>query len=147
MTKNKTRFTDASVEDFIAARGSEQQRADCRKLIALMRQLTSKPPKMWGPSIVGFGSYRYTYESGHRGEAPLASFAMRGRDLVIYIMPDEDDQKSLLSRLGPHRMGKSCLYFRRLGDLDRSVLRKLVAGSIARLKRRYGGAAGAGNVA
>lgn len=136
MTEIKTRFTGASVENHIAARGSEQQRADCRELIVLLRQLTRKPPKMWGPSIVGFGSYRYTYESGHSGEAPLASFAIRGRDLVIYVVPEQDDQKSLLSRLGPHRIGKSCLYFKRLADLDRSVLRKLVASSIAKLKRR-----------
>ena len=137
MTRIKTTFTDASVEEYIAARGGEEQRADCRELIALLGQLTQEQPRMWGPSIVGFGSYRYTYESGHSGEAPLASFAIRGRDLVIYVVPEQDDEKSLLSGLGPHRMGKSCLYFRRLADLDRSVLRKLVAGSIARLQRRY----------
>jgi hypothetical protein len=138
MAENKTKFTDASVEDYIAARGSEQQRADCRELIALLEKATRQPPKMWGPSIVGFGSYRYTYESGHSGEAPLAGFAIRGRELVIYVLAEQDEQKSLLSKLGPHKMGKSCLYFKRLADLDRSVLEKLVVGSVAEVRRRYG---------
>src|SRR5262245_50358846 len=142
MAENKTKPTGASVEDYIAARGSDQQRADCRELIALLTKATRQPPTMWGPSIVGFGSYRYTYESGHSGEAPLTGFAIRGRELVVYLMP-EDEQKSLLSKLGPHKMGKSCLYFKRLADLDRSVLAKLVAGSIASVKRRYGQHGGA----
>ena len=138
MAENKTKPTDASVEDYLAERGSEQQRADCRELIALLKKATRQPPRMWGPSIVGFGSYRYTYESGHTGEAPLAGFAIRGRELVIYMVADQAQQKSLLSRLGPHRMTKSCLYFKRLADLDRSVLQKLVAGSVAGVRRRYG---------
>ena len=138
MAQNKTRFTGASVDDYIAARGSEQQRADCRKLMALLKKVTRQPPRMWGPSIVGFGSFRYTYESGHSGEAPLAGFAIRGRELVIYLDPKQGEEKALLSRLGPHRMCKSCLYFKRLADLDTSVLEKLVAGSIAEAKRRSG---------
>jgi hypothetical protein len=138
MAKNKTQATGASVEDYIVARGSEQQRADCRELIALLEKATQQPPKMWGPSIVGFGSYRYTYESGHSGEAPLAGFAIRGRELVLYLMPEQEEQKSLLSRLGPHKMGKSCLYFKRLADLDRSVLEKLIVGSIAEVRRQSG---------
>lgn len=139
MAENKTKPTGASVEDYIAARGSEQQRADCRELMALLEKSTQQPPKMWGPSIVGFGSYRYTYESGHGGEAPLAGFAIRGRELVIYVLAEQAEQKSLLSQLGPHQMGKSCLYFKRLADLDRAVLEKLVAGSVAEVRRRYGG--------
>jgi hypothetical protein len=138
MVENKTKFTGASVDDYIAARGSEQQRADCRELIALLGKITRQRPKMWGPSIVGFGSYRYTYESGHSGEAPLAGFAIRGRELVIYLVPEQDERKSLLSKLGPHKMRKSCMYFKRLADLDRSVLEKLVVGSIAEVRRRYG---------
>jgi hypothetical protein len=137
MARNKTRFTDASVEDYIAVRGSEQQRADCRALIALLKKVTRQPPRMWGPSIVGFGSYRYTYDSGHSGEAPLTGFAIRGRELVVYLVADQDEQKSLLSDLGPHKMTRSCLYFKRLADLDRSVLQKLVASSVADVRRRY----------
>jgi hypothetical protein len=143
MAENKTKPTDASVEDYIAVRGSEQQRADCRELIALLKKVTQQPPRMWGPSIVGFGSYRYTYESGHTGEAPLTGFAIRGRELVIYLVAERAEQKSLRSRLGPHKMGKSCLYFKRLADLDKSVLQKLVAGSVAGVRRRYGKHGGA----
>lgn len=138
MAENRTGPTDESVDTCIAERGDEQQRADCRDLIALMERATQQPPKMWGPSMVGFGSYRYTYESGRTGEAPLAGFAIRGRELVIYLAPAQLEQKSLLSRLGPHRTGKSCLYFKRLADLDRAVLQQLVAGSIAEVRRRYG---------
>jgi hypothetical protein len=138
MAENKTKPTDASVEDYIARRGSERQRDDCRELIALFRNATRQPPRMWGPSIVGFGSYRYTYESGHTGEAPLAGFAIRGRELVIYLVAEQDEQKFLLSRLGPHRMTRSCLYFKRLADLDRSVLQELVARSVEEVRRRYG---------
>ncbi len=93
---------------------------------------------MWGPSIVGYGSYRYTYESGRTGEAPLAGFAIRGRELVVYLLPEGDTQKSLLSKLGKHRRSKSCLYFNKLADLDRSVLEQLVTNSIAEVKRLYG---------
>ena len=142
MAENKTKFTSASVENYIAVRGNEQQRADCQELIALFKEVTQQPPKMWGPSIVGFGSYRYTYESGHTGEAPLAGFAIRGRELVIYLA-EQEERKGLLSKLGPHKMGKSCLYFKRLADLDRSVLEKLVAGSVAEMRRRYGEHGGA----
>lgn len=138
MAENKTKPTDARVEDYLLARGSEQQRADCRELIALLRKATRQPPRMWGPSIVGFGSYRYTYESGHSGEAPLAGFAIRGRELVIYLALEQAERKSLLPKLGPHRMTKSCLYVRRLADLDRSVLGQLVVGSVAEVKRRHG---------
>ena len=137
MAQNKTRPTDASVEDYIASRANAQQRADCRALMALFRKVTRHSPKMWGPSIVGYGSFRYTYESGRTGESPLAAFAIRGRDLVVYVWPDGEEQRSLLSRLGKHKMGKSCLYFKQLADLDRATLEKLVVGSIADVKRRY----------
>jgi hypothetical protein len=138
MAENKTKPTGASVEEYIDARGSEEQRADCHELMAMLRKVTRQAPRMWGPSIVGFGSYRYTYESGRTGEAPLAGFAIRGRDLVLYVDADGDAQQALLARLGPHRMGKVCLYFRRLAALDRAVLEKLVAGSVDAVRRRYG---------
>jgi len=137
MAENKTQPTGASVKDYLAARGSEQQRADCRELMALLEKVTQQSPKMWGPSIVGYGSYRYTYESGRTGEAPLAGFAIRGRELVVYLMTEGSQQKALLSKLGKHRVGKSCLYFRQLADLDTAVLEQLVAGSVADMMRRY----------
>src|SRR5687767_788501 len=138
MAENKTKPTDASVADYILSRASEQQRTDCDELMGLLEKVTQHSPKMWGPSIVGYGSYRYTYESGRTGEAPLAGFAIRGRELVVYLVAEGEAQRSLLSRLGKHRMGKSCLYFRQLADLDRSALEKLVVGSIAEARRRYG---------
>lgn len=143
MAENKTKPTDADVEDYIASRASEQQRADCRELMILLQKITRQPPRMWGPSIVGYGVYRYTYESGRTGEAPVAGFAIRGRRLVVYLVAEGDRQKSLLSRLGKHEMGKSCLYFRQLADLDKSVLEQLVAGSIAEVRRRHGQHGGA----
>ena len=138
MAENKTKPTDASVDAYIASRANAQQRADCRELMALLKRVTRKVPRMWGPSMVGYGSYRYTYESGRTGEAPLACFAIRGRELVVYLVAEGHAQRSLLSKLGRHRMGKTCLYFKQLADLDKSVLEKLVVGSIAEIRRRYG---------
>ena len=138
MAETKTKPTGASVDEYITSRASGQQEADCRELIALLKKVTGQPPHMWGPSIVGFGSYRYTYESGHTGEAPLTGCAIRGRDLVIYMAADGKEPQALLARLGKHKMGKSCLYFRQLADLDLAVLEKLVKGSVEEVKRRGG---------
>ena len=143
MAELKTKATNASVEDYIASRASEQQRADCKALMSMLRKITRQGPKMWGPSIVGYGSYRYTYESGRTGEMAIAGFAIRGRDLVIYVDAETKEQQALLSRLGKHSMGKSCLYFRRLADLDKTVLEQIVANSVAEVKRRYGRSRGA----
>lgn len=139
MAENKTKPTDASVDDYIASRANEQQRADCRELMALLKKVTRRPPTMWGPSIVGYGVYRYSYPSGHTGESPVAGFAIRGRELVVYVSVDGEKQRSLLAKLGKHRMTKVCLYFKRLADLDKSVLEQLIAGSVAEVRRKYGG--------
>ena len=138
MAENKTKPTNASVDDYIASRANAQQEADCRELMALFKKLTRQKPRMWGPSMVGYGSYRYTYESGRTGEAPLACFAIRGRELVVYLFPEGRAQGSLLSRLGKHKMSGCCLYFKQLADLDTAVLEKLVVSSIAEAKRRHG---------
>lgn len=138
MAENKTRPTDASVEEYIASRANDQQRKDCRELMALFRKITRQKPRMWGPSIVGYGTIRYTYASGHTGEMPMAAFAIRGRDLVVYVSCEGKGQKSLVSRVGKHRIGKSCLYFRQLADLDMTILEKIVSGSIAEAKQLYG---------
>jgi hypothetical protein len=137
MADNKTKPTAASVEDYLVSRANEQQRADCQELMALLKKVTRQRPTMWGPSMVGYGVYRYTYESGRTGEAPVAGFAIRGRQLVVYLVAESDKQKSLLSKLGKHKMTKSCLYFRQLADLDKVVLERLVAGSVAEVRRRY----------
>lgn len=138
MAENKTKPTDASVEDYIASRANAQQRSDCRELMVLFKRVTEHSPKMWGPSIVGYGSYRYNYESGRTGEAPLTGFAIRGRELVIYLVAEGEEQRSLLSKLGKYKIGKSCLYFKQLNDLDRLTLEKLVVNSVAGVRRRYG---------
>jgi hypothetical protein len=138
MAENKTKPTDASVEGYIASRASEQQRVDCKELMALLKKVTQKQPRMWGPSMVGYGSFKYKYDSGRTGEMPLAAFAIRGRELVVYVMAEGETQRSLLKKVGKHKMGKTCLYFKRLADLDKSVLEKLVVGSIAEARQRYG---------
>jgi hypothetical protein len=138
MAENKTKPTNASVDDYIASRANAQQQADCRELRALLTRVTRQAPRMWGPSIVGYGSYRYTYESGRTGEAPLTGFAIRGRELVVYIVTEGRAQRSLLAKLGKHKTGKVCLYFKQLADIDRTVLEQLVAHSIAHITRRYG---------
>jgi hypothetical protein len=138
MAENKTKPTPANVEDYIASRANAQQRIDCQALMALFQKITKQSPVMWGPSIVGYGSYRYTYESGRTGESPLAGFAIRGRELVVYVSCEGDKQRLLLSKLGKHRLTKSCLYFKQLADLDLSVLEKVVVESISEVKQRYG---------
>ena len=137
MATTKTRPTGASVEAYLASRASPEQLADCRAIMAICRRVTKQQPKMWGPSMVGYGSYTYTYESGHSGDAFLAGFAVRGRELVVYLLADSAEQVALLAKLGRHSMGKSCLYFKRLADLDAKVLEALIAGSVAGIKRRY----------
>lgn len=136
MTAPRTRPTDVSVESHIAAIANEDQRNDAYALIALMRRVTRQEPRMWGPSIVGFGSYHYKYASGHEGDSALAAFAVRGRELVVYITGFEG-RDVLLARLGKHRIGKVCVYVRRLADVDLKVLETLIAQSVAETKRRY----------
>jgi hypothetical protein len=138
MAENKTKPTGESVEEYLASRGDERQRADGRWLIALLERITGAPATMWGPSIVGFGHYVYTYESGRSGEMPVVGFAIRGREFVLYLTAESADQRALLAGLGPHRMGKSCLYVKRLAGLDPGILEQLVVGSVAEVRRRYG---------
>jgi hypothetical protein len=138
MAENKTKATDANVDEHIAAIGSEEQRKDCLSLVKLMSKITKAKPRLWGPSIVGFGSYHYKYESGREGDAGLTGFASRKNGIVVYLVASGPDQDALLARLGRHKMGKSCLYIRRLSEVDAQVLEQLVAGSVAEVKRRYG---------
>jgi hypothetical protein len=133
----KTKPTKVSANSHIAAIANEEQRNDAQTLLALMRRVTKQEPRMWGPSMVGFGSYHYKYASGHEGDSALAAFAVRGRELVVYIAPDFEGRDVLLDKLGKHKTGKVCLYIRRLADVDLKVLETLVARSIADTKRRY----------
>jgi len=137
MSVTKTKPTQVSVESHIAAIANEEQRNDARSLIVLMRKVTKQEPRMWGPSIVGFGSYHYKYASGHEGDSALTGFAARGRDLVVYLAPDFEGRDDLLAKLGEHKTGKVCVYIRRLANTDLNVLEKLVARSVADTKSRY----------
>jgi hypothetical protein len=127
----KTVPTSADVDAFLEAVPAENRRADAYALLELMRSVTGEPPVMWGPSIVGFGSYHYRYESGRTGDAPLAGFSPRKANLVVYLVGGyEDRYPKLLEQLGPHKTGKSCLYLKRLGDVDLDVLRQLIERSM-----------------
>jgi hypothetical protein len=137
VSKLKTKPTAVSVDSHLAAIANEEQRNDARTVVALMRSVTRQEPRMWGPSIVGFGSYHYKYASGHEGESALAGFAVRGRELVVYIAEGFEGRDVLLARLGQHRSGKVCVYIRRLADVDLRVLETLVARSVAETKRLY----------
>lgn len=137
MYEAKTKPTAASVRAYVDAIADKQRRADCRVLIALLARVTGCRPKMWGPGIVGFGSYHYRYASGHEGDAPLAGFSSRKAALSIYVMAGFEGSGALLARLGKHKVAKACLYVKRLADIDLKVLQKIAAGSVAEMKRRY----------
>jgi hypothetical protein len=139
MAETKTKPTDVSVDVYLASKATPDQLTDCKAIMAMCKRVTQQQPKMWGPSIVGYGSYSYRYESGHSGDACLTGFAIRGKDLVVYLVAESPEQVELLAKLGKHKMGKSCLYFKRLADLDVKVLEALIAGSVAEVKRRYPG--------
>jgi hypothetical protein len=125
------RPTGAAVEEFLAAVPDAQRQADARRLCALMQEITGEPPTMWGPSIVGFGSYHYRYDSGREGDSPLAGFSPRKQHLVVYLVGGyETRHRSTLARLGPHKTGKSCLYLKRLSDVDVAALRELIDRSV-----------------
>lgn len=134
MAENKTKPTAASVTEYIASRANEEQQRDCKRLMALCKRVTGAKPVMWGPSIVGYGKCRYTTPAGRSGEMPLAAFAIRGRHLVVYLDWDDPARARLLKQLGPHEIGKSCLYLKRLADIDEAVLEQLVASSVARAR-------------
>ncbi len=137
MSDLKTRQNDASVDAYLDAVEHPRRRDDARTLLALMRRVTGEPPTMWGTSIVGFGSYHYTYASGREGDWPVVGFAPRKQNLALYIMPGFSRYGALLERLGKHRTGKSCLYLNKLEDVDMEVLEELLRDSVAEMKRRY----------
>jgi hypothetical protein len=136
MAENKTKETTVDPRDFIKQIDNEEKRKDSEDLIRLMSKVTGKPPKMWGPTIVGFGKYRYKYESGREGESCLTGFSPRKPTLVLYLGPGLEDEK-LMSRLGKHKTGKSCLYIKRLADVDRAVLKELVTKSVEKIRKRH----------
>ena len=137
MADPKTVPTGASVEKFIAAIPDESRREDCTALVKLMRGVTRAQPRMWGPSIVGFGTYHYVYASGREGDWPLVGFSPRKQDLSLYLMCQFERHSALMKKLGKYKTGKSCLYLKRLADVDLKVLRELVRVSFAETKARH----------
>jgi hypothetical protein len=137
MVEAKTKPTAASIDAYLESRASPEQLADCKTLMAVLKRVTKEQPKMWGPSIVGYGSYSYKYESGRTGESCITGFAVRGRELVVYLVAESQEQKELLAKLGKHKIGKSCLYIKRLADIDTKVLETLIAKSVSEVKRRH----------
>ena len=138
MAKNKTAETKASVEKFINTFvTTEQKRQDSFKLIEIFKGLTGFEPKMWGPTIIGFGSYHYKYDSGHEGDAPLAAFAPRKDSLVIYFATEYKNRELLLSQLGKHRSSKACVYVKKLSDIDLNILCIMTVNSMNYTKKLY----------
>lgn len=134
MAENKTKPTRVSVEGIIAKIKDEERRRDCRTLLALLGRATGEKPVMWG-SMVGFGQMHYRYASGHEGDCFKMGFASRRPDLVLYVTCGPQRHAALLEKLGKHKLGKSCLYIRRLADVDGGVLEKLIAACAREMKR------------
>lgn len=139
MAENKTKPTEASVADYLAAIEDDARRKDCQALVRLMTKASKQKPTMWGTAIVGFGRYHYRYDSGREGDTCLLGFASRKGDISIYGLGDFPAKEKLLGKLGKHKMGKGCLYVRRLDDVDTKVLDELFARSLAERKRRHEG--------
>ena len=137
MSGNKPVENDGDVDAYIASVDDENKRADCIVLKEMMERVSGEPAKMWGPSIVGFGSYHYKYDSGREGDFMLTGFAARKANLSIYIMPGFDPYTDELAKLGKHKVAKSCLYIKRLSDIDPAVLEEMVADSVKRMREMY----------
>jgi hypothetical protein len=137
MAENKTKATELSVPAFISALTDETRRADAKALTKMMQSVTGEKPKMWGPSIVGFGSYHYTYESGREGDMPVVGFSPRKAATVVYGAIGFGDADALLATLGKHTTGKGCLYIKKLADVDAKVLEALVSKAVAAKRARH----------
>ena len=131
MAENKTKPTQLSVTAFIDALADPTRRADAKVLVKLMQTATGEKPKMWGPSIIGFGSYHYKYESGREGDAPLIAFSPRKAATVLYSVTAFSDSDALLAKLGKHTIGKGCLYIKKVADVDQQVLKTMFRRSLA----------------
>lgn len=137
MAENKTKPTAASVADFLDAVPNAQRRADAKKVCAMMERLSGYSPVLWGPSIVGFGSYHYRYDSGREGDAGRIGFSPRSTALVLYLVDGYKGKEAQLARLGKHKTGVSCLYINKLSDVDEGVLEEMVRDSLAYMDEKY----------
>ncbi len=138
MAELKTKKNDASVEAYLKSIKDEQRQADCRALVTLLSGITKAGPKMWGSSIVGFGDYHYVYETGREGDWFLTGFSSRKQALTIYAMACLVDSNPDMEKLGKFKHGKSCIYVKKLDDIDLKVLARIIKQSNAEIKRRYG---------
>lgn len=134
----KTKENEASVEDFINKIEDETKRNDAWKIAAMMEKASGKPPKMWGASIIGFDQYHYKYESGREGDMCRIGFSPRKQNLVVYIVDGFEKYDDLMSKLGKHSIGKSCLYFKKLSDIDENILKELIELSVKWFNDKYG---------
>ena len=134
MAEIKTKLTDVSVEDFLNSIADETRRADCFAVLELIRKATKTEAKMWGASIVGFGSYHYKYASGHEGDMCLVGFASRKDAIVLYLCGRDENVEELLPKLGKYKSGKGCLYIKKLADVDQKVLQVLIKYSVTKIK-------------
>jgi len=139
MAENKTKPTQQKVSEFIAGIEDRVKRADCRELMKMMSAITGHRAKMWGPDIVGYGNYHYRYESGREGDFFLTGFSPRKQALSIYIISGFSLYPELMAKLGKYKTGKSCLYVKKLDDLDRAVLAQLARESVAHIRKKYPG--------
>ena len=137
MAKTKTHKTDVDVMEYINKLDDERKRADSLKLIELMTSITGHQPYMYGPSIIGFGNYHYKYASGHEGDAPIAGFSPRKAAISLYIATHFNGRDELLKQLGKHRSAVSCVYFKKLDDIDMTVLKQLVTASTKHIQKVY----------
>jgi hypothetical protein len=139
MAENKTKATKVSVAAFVDALTDDTKRADTKALVKMMQSATGEKPAMWGPSIIGFGSYHYVYESGREGDMPLVGFSPRKAAIVLYSMTGAKGAEALLAKLGKHTTGKGCLYVKKLADVDEKVLERLVVASVAAKRAKRSG--------
>lgn len=133
----KTKATDQSVEKFISEIADDKMRDDCFTVLDIMKTVTKEEPKLWGGSMVGFGRYHYKYESGREGEWFITGFSPRKQNLTLYIMSGFTGYDELMTKLGKYKTGKSCLYVKRLEDIDQSILKTLIKKSIAHVSKQY----------
>jgi hypothetical protein len=138
MSELKTKKTDQKVQDFLDTVSDDTVRRDCHEIVKIMQEVTGEPPAMWGASIVGFGTYHYKYASGREGDWMVVGFSPRKQNLTLYVMDGFSNYDTYLKKLGHYTTGKSCLYIKRLGDVDTNVLKEMIKASVASIKKTYG---------
>jgi Domain of unknown function (DU1801) len=137
MTEIKTKQTDESVTKFLNTVADETKRKDCFEIVEMMKQVTDLPPKMWGPGIIGFGSYHYKYESGHEGDMCIIGFSPRKQNITLYVKIAAEATNALLEKLGKYKTGKGCLYVNKLNDVNADVLKKIIKTGFDYMKVKY----------